>query len=126
MFSQTAQFWSKGVADHPCQIRLAVIGVEHGIRADADGREHGAIAHHPTMTHLFVARVEDQVFHLAERAVAPGFQLVIEQFGRTATCSGHCWPVAFLSVQQRPDRSGDAVRQGDRRQLHGLSRDGLP
>ena len=42
------------------------------IRADADGREHGDIAYDPAMAHLLVARVEDEILDLAERAVAPG------------------------------------------------------
>jgi len=38
------------------------------VRADADGREHGRIAHHPAVAHLFIARVEDQVFHAIAKA----------------------------------------------------------
>ena len=54
------------------------------VRADADRREHGGVTDDPAVAHLLVARVEDQIPDLAERPVAPGFQLFIQKLRRAA------------------------------------------
>ena len=58
------------------------------VRADADRREHGGVAHDAAVAHLLVARVEDQVSDLAEGPGAPGLQLVVEQLRRAADLRG--------------------------------------
>jgi hypothetical protein len=50
----------------------------------ANGREHRRITHDPTMAHLFVSGVEDQIFDLAEGPIAPGRQFVIKKLGGAA------------------------------------------
>jgi hypothetical protein len=65
-------------AEHPAAL----------VRADADRREHGGVADDPAVAHLLVARVEDQIPDLAQRPVAPGFQLVIQKLRRAADLRG--------------------------------------
>ena len=54
------------------------------IRADADSREYGDVAHDPAMAHLFIPCVEDEVLDLAKRPITPSRQFFVEQFGRAA------------------------------------------
>jgi len=54
------------------------------VRADADRREHGGVAHDPAVAHLLVTRVEDQILDDAEFTGAPGIELVVEHPGGAA------------------------------------------
>ena len=63
-----------GNTEHPA----ALVG------ADADHREHGGVAHHATLSDFLIARVEEQVADLAQRPVAPGIQLPIQELGGAA------------------------------------------
>ena len=65
-------------AEHPA----ALVG------ADADRREHGGVADDPTVAHLLVTRIEDQIPDLAERPGAPSLQFVVEQLRRAADLRG--------------------------------------
>jgi len=65
-------------AEHPAAL----------VRADADRREHRGVSYDPTMAHLLVARIEDQIPDLAKRPIAPGFQLVIQKLRRAADLRG--------------------------------------
>lgn len=67
-----------GDAEHPPPL----------VRADADGREDGGVAHHAAMAHLLVARVEDEVLNLAKRSPAPGVQFLVKQLGAAADLRG--------------------------------------
>ena len=54
------------------------------IGADADRRKHGGVTHDPSLADLLVARVEKQIADLAQGAVAPGFQLLVQELGGAA------------------------------------------
>ncbi len=72
------------------------------VRTDADSREHVrrendppdrflvllTVPHDPAVAHLLVPGVEDEVFHLAQRAVAPCLRFLIEQLGSPADLGG--------------------------------------
>ena len=71
-----------GEGDRDAQHPATLVG------ADADRREHGGVADDPTVAHLLVTRIEDQIPDLAERPGAPGLQLVVEQLRRAADLRG--------------------------------------
>jgi len=95
-----------GDAEHPA----ALVG------ADADGREHGGIAHDPSLADLLVARVENQIADLAQGAGAPGFQLLVQELGGAADLARRQALQAELAHDGLGIAVGDAfdVHLGDR------------
>jgi hypothetical protein len=67
-----------GKGDGDAEDRASAIG------ADTDCREHGSIAHHATLPGFLVAGIQKEIADFAELTAAPGFELVIEQFGGPA------------------------------------------
>ena len=62
---------------------------EHATAAelvDADCGQNGAIVGDAVLAGLFVAGVKEQVAEVAERAVAPGFEVGVEEPGARLTC----------------------------------------
>ena len=75
------------------------------IRADAQGDEHRAVHQHPTMAHLLVACIEDQVRAGTQRPIAPQLEFGIELGGTGAHLGGtHAVAAEFL------DDLGDFAR----------------
>lgn len=78
-------FLKRGEEGSPVDFCLAQGGANAEDRAFAigshtNGQKHGGIKDDPIATHLFVSGVEDEVRlgDVAKRAVAPGFELLIE------------------------------------------------
>ncbi len=86
------------------------------VRTDADSREHVrrendppdrflvllTVPHDPAVAHLLVPGVEDEVFRLAQRAVAPCLQFLIEQLGSPADPGGRQALDPELAHDSRP------------------------
>ena len=94
-------------AEHPA----ALIG------ADADRRKHGGVTHDPSLADLLVARVEKQIADLAQGAVAPGFQLLVQELGGAADLARRQALQAELAHDGLGIAGGDAfyVHLGHRR-----------
>ena len=101
-----------GNTEHPA----ALVG------ADADHREHGGGAHHATLSDFLIARVEEQVADLAQRSVAPGIQLPIQELGGAADLARR----QALQAELAHHRLGVTVNGGAKRDhLGGVRRDRL-
>ena len=87
-----------GNTEHPA----ALVG------ADADHREHGGVAHHATLSDFLIARVEEQVADLAQRPVAPGIQLPIQELGGAADLARRQALQAELAHHRLGVTGGDA------------------
>ena len=54
------------------------------VGADTDRREHGCIAHHRCLADFFVSGIQGEIADFAERPLAPGFQLGVQELGGAA------------------------------------------